>query len=222
VPQSFDELFAPKAMSLDELFAAIRPPPLLPVRYGPSDDDAYAPTSSSPAANMPQATLPATPNLVVPRGYTDDRTNERLQTLHPAVRQDFANFLDDVNNQLGIKLRITDGFRSNADQATEYAKGRTTPGPSTTGARPGESYHQYGMATDLTQLLPNGGVNYNLPWPQIAEIAAAHGIDWGGWFHKPDRDHFEKSLGHSTQELRTFPSMASPPDIVWPELPGHP
>ncbi len=35
--KSFDELFAPKAMSLDELFAAIQPPPLLPVSY-PSHD----------------------------------------------------------------------------------------------------------------------------------------------------------------------------------------
>ena len=144
MPQSFDEQYAPKAMSLDELFAAIRPPPLLPVRYGPSDDDAYAPASSAPAANMPQATPSATPNSVVTRSYTDDITNRQLQTLHPAVRQDFADFLDDVNNQFGIQLRAYKGFRSDADQAKEYAKGRTAPGPRTTWAPPGESYHQMG------------------------------------------------------------------------------
>jgi len=156
-------------MSLDELFAAIRPPPLLPVRYGPSDDDAYAPTSSSPAANMPQATLPATPNLVVPRGYTDDRTNERLQTLHPAVRQDFANFLDDVNNQLGIKLRITDGFRSNADQATEYAKGRTTLAPRRRGPALARAItNMYGDRPYAAAA--ERRVNYNLPWRRSPKL----------------------------------------------------
>ena len=34
--KSFDEIYAPKAMSLDELFAAIQPLPLLPLSY-PAD-----------------------------------------------------------------------------------------------------------------------------------------------------------------------------------------
>jgi hypothetical protein len=44
--KSFDELYAPKAMSLDELFAAIRPPPLLPVSYPPSDNSDFMSPSS--------------------------------------------------------------------------------------------------------------------------------------------------------------------------------
>jgi peptidoglycan LD-endopeptidase CwlK len=127
-----------------------------------------------------------------------------------------------VNNQLGIQLRMAKGFRSNAEQAAEYAKGRNAPGGRTTGARPGESYHQYGLAADLAQLLPKGQVNYNPDWLAISNIAAAHGIDWGGWFNPPDKGHFEKSLGHSTQELRGFPSMISPPTVVWPTLPRQP
>jgi hypothetical protein len=52
--KSLDELYAPKAMSLDELFAAIRPPPLLPVRYEPSGNNASVQASSPYASNMPQ------------------------------------------------------------------------------------------------------------------------------------------------------------------------
>src|SRR5258708_38039084 len=52
--QSLDELYAPKAMSLDELFAAIRPPPLLPVRYEPSGNSDSLATSSGSAGNLPQ------------------------------------------------------------------------------------------------------------------------------------------------------------------------
>ena len=57
--KSFDELYAPKAMSLDELFAAIRPPPLFPANYQPSDDNsAFTPGSSASAANMRQPIPP--------------------------------------------------------------------------------------------------------------------------------------------------------------------
>ncbi len=53
--QSFDELFAPKAMSLDELFAAIRPPPLLPVSYPPSDNSDFMSSRSVAGVNAPQS-----------------------------------------------------------------------------------------------------------------------------------------------------------------------
>src|SRR6266567_1346124 len=53
--QAFDELFAPKAMSLDELFAAIRPPPLLPVSYPPSDNSDFMSSRSVAGVNAPQS-----------------------------------------------------------------------------------------------------------------------------------------------------------------------
>ena len=53
--QSFDEIYAPKAMSLDELFAAIRPPPLKPVEYDP-----VAPTRTDQFS----LGIPAAPDLV--------------------------------------------------------------------------------------------------------------------------------------------------------------
>ena len=65
-PRTFDELYTPKAMSLDELFAAIRPPPLLPVRYAPSDNNQSAPTFSSlasPIANRAKISYPSVDSL---------------------------------------------------------------------------------------------------------------------------------------------------------------
>ncbi len=56
--QSLDELYAPKAMSLDELFAAIQPPPLLPVSYPPSDNSDFMSAISASAANVPQPISP--------------------------------------------------------------------------------------------------------------------------------------------------------------------
>src|SRR5438874_12761089 len=94
------EIFGvPKAIAFDQLLESLRPLPLKAVNVAPAS-----------AADAPSAS----PNLIVPRSYTDDTTNKQLQTLHPAVRQDCADFLDDVNNQLGIQLRAYKGFRSNA------------------------------------------------------------------------------------------------------------
>jgi hypothetical protein len=86
--KSLDELYAPKAMSLDELFAALRPPPLLPVGYGSSDNGASMPASSAPAANMAQ---PIPLNLLlggaqsVPLtqlNYTDEPRHDSLSQNH--------------------------------------------------------------------------------------------------------------------------------------------
>src|SRR6266700_5983873 len=62
--KSFDELFAPKAMSLDELFAAIQPPPLLPVSYPPSGNIDFMSPSFAGGVNAPQ---PIPLNQFMPR-----------------------------------------------------------------------------------------------------------------------------------------------------------
>jgi murein DD-endopeptidase MepM/ murein hydrolase activator NlpD len=55
--RSLDELYAPKAMSLDELFAAIRPAPLKPGTYPPSDNGGFTPADFA-AMNAPQPIAP--------------------------------------------------------------------------------------------------------------------------------------------------------------------
>jgi hypothetical protein len=62
--KSFDELFAPKTMSLDELFAAIRPPPLLPLNYPPSDNSDFMSPSFAGGVNAPH---PIPLNQFLPR-----------------------------------------------------------------------------------------------------------------------------------------------------------
>ncbi len=53
--QSLDELYAPKAMSLDELLAAT---PFLPVSYPPPDNSDFMSAISASAANVPQPISP--------------------------------------------------------------------------------------------------------------------------------------------------------------------
>ena len=105
-------------------------------------------------------------------------------------------------------LRVVYGHRSNATQAELYAKGRTTPGPIVTWAKPGTSRHNTSpsKAVDVVPLF-GGQVSYQWPdyhaiAPQIkAEWAAMQSeglvsagveLTWGGdWSKRPDGAHWQ-------------------------------
>lgn len=92
----------------------------------------------------------------------------------------------------GYSLKITQGIRTNAEQAILYAKGRTTPGPVVTNAKPGQSQHNFGKAFDVAF---TGTVPYpsdDKLWKAIADIGVSLGLTAGYYFKSfPDRPHFE-------------------------------
>ena len=73
-------------------------------------------------------------------------TNRRIRELHPRLGIAARQFINTVEGELGIQLRITQGYRSIAEQDALYAQGRTAPGEIVTNARGGQSYHNYGLA----------------------------------------------------------------------------
>ena len=120
----------------------------------------------------------------------------RVKELHPKVVDDFTNFITDAENALGITIRITQGMRSFAEQQALYDQGRTKPGKIVTKAKPGSSYHQYGLAVDLVELI-NGGADWNYDMGKLLPFAVKYGIQWGGNFPGTFKDfpHFEKHFG---------------------------
>ena len=101
----------------------------------------------------------------------------------------------------GFQLRITTGFRSFEEQANEYAKGRNIPGKKTTNAKPGYSYHNYGLAIDVVQMV-NGKPIWKILPENIIKIAKNLGFEWGGkWKNFPDYPHFQMTFGLSINEL---------------------
>lgn len=103
---------------------------------------------------------------------------------------------------------ITDGFRSYAEQAALYAKGRTAPGKIVTNAKPGTSNHEKGLAVDLA--FQNGGrLSYDEAlYKKIVPIAKSLGFDWGGdWSGFPDKPHFEKLTFAPTPVVEPVPTF---------------
>ena len=76
-----------------------------------------------------------------------------IKDLHPIVASLAKTLIERAKNELGIKLLITSTLRDNECQAKLYAKGRTTPGPKVTNAKPGQSFHNYGVAFDVVPVI---------------------------------------------------------------------
>ena len=135
-----------------------------------------------------------------------------LDDLHPHVRRMAEQLLSDAA-EAGIPLTVTFTHRSLSTQAVLYAQGRSVPGPIVTNARPGYSFHNYGLALDVvpTKLLglqkwgdtPAHQQRTNALWTQVGALGKAIGFRWGGDFRSmPDRPHFEWSASLTLADLR--------------------
>ena len=131
----------------------------------------------------------------------DTISQSRLLTLHPKVRADFQSFIEEAEKGLDIKLRITSALRSFAIQEELYAQGRTKAGKIVTKAKPGSSFHNYGLAVDLVRM-DGSNVDWNYDLSKLLPYADKYDIDWGGsWSKFKDYPHFEKTLGNSWKSL---------------------
>jgi len=114
--------------------------------------------------------------------------------LHPAIRIKAAAFIVEANRR-GIPLIATSGLRTFDEQQKLYNQGRSEPGAIVTNARPGESFHNYGLAIDVA---PVGGWENFSRWREIGEMGKSLGFKWlalvsdgGSSRSLNDKPHFE-------------------------------
>lgn len=135
----------------------------------------------------------------------DKISQERVNKLHPAVRDEVAAIITKVENgwPAGYAVRIVQGLRTIEEQNALYAQGRTKPGKIVTNAKGGKSYHNHGLAFDICILI-NGAVSWKVDeyWMMIVRAFKAAGWVWGGDFKSiKDNPHFEKSFGFKVAQL---------------------
>lgn len=116
-----------------------------------------------------------------------------LNDLLPPARKR-ARALVAAAREAGIELLITSTLRTFEEQAELYSRGRRgIPGEKwVTKAKPGQSWHNYGLAFDVVPLV-NGKAIWNSPhWARIGELGEMCGLAWGGrWRRFRDLPHFE-------------------------------
>lgn len=152
----------------------------------------------------------------MPTETWDRHSNQRILKLHPKVRADAVAFINSVEERAGIRLRVTDGFRTFEEQDALYAKGRFgNTEEKVTDAKAGESYHNYGLAIDVCEIR-DGAATWACDWDTIVPIAKELGWEWGGdWTSFKDRPHFQKTYGKSVGDLlMLYNNRANSSDFV--------
>jgi peptidoglycan L-alanyl-D-glutamate endopeptidase CwlK len=159
----------------------------------------------------------------------DSLTLQKIQLLHPKIRQETLETYTHINNNLfgkNLKLRFTHTYRSFEEQNEFYKQGRNklydkegNRLPKITNAKGGQSIHNYGLAFDITVLIDkddNGNFEtalWNLEadhdkdntpdWKEAIACLKSRGWEWGGdWKQFPDYPHFQKTFGYTWQALQ--------------------
>lgn len=151
----------------------------------------------------------------------DKITLDRIQLLHPAIREEATAIYQDICQALTGKAmcRFTHTLRTFAEQDALFAQGRTKPGQKVTNARGGQSYHNYGLAIDIALVLDRDGngsfetASWDTKtdfdgdrlsdWQEVVAIFKRHGWEWGGDWKFTDMPHFQKTFGKSIAQLLT-------------------
>ncbi|MGG4152304.1 peptidoglycan-binding protein [Peribacillus muralis] len=116
----------------------------------------------------------------------------------------------------GIAVQISAGYRSLEEQAALYGQGRvysyngknySDPGkPVVTDAKPGQSYHNFGLAIDFFLVSDDGRKaiwTVDSRWKHVAAIGKKLGFDWGGdWRAFKDYPHLEMTGGLTYTQLQ--------------------
>lgn len=147
----------------------------------------------------------------------DKITQQRIQKLHPMVREEVDKIIQECDKALTgmAKVRITQGLRTFEEQNQLYAIGRTKPGKKVTNAKGGQSIHNYGLAVDICLMIDGKTASWDTAkdwdddqiadWYECVKIFAKHGWEWGGNCKTfKDLPHFEKkSIKTKTSEIKT-------------------
>ena len=158
----------------------------------------------------------------------DQITLQRIETLHPAVRQEVKNIYEnEIVPALSGKAicRFAYTLRTFAEQDALYAQGRTKLYDSNgkklgvvTKAKGGQSIHNYGLALDIVLIKDTNGdgsfdtaswedtIDFDkdgkADWREIVNIFKKYNWVWGGdWTSFKDKPHFEKTFGHTWRTL---------------------
>jgi peptidoglycan L-alanyl-D-glutamate endopeptidase CwlK len=149
----------------------------------------------------------------------DKITLERIEKLHPKLRDEVRNLYDDICKALTGRAicRFVFTLRTIDEQNKLFNQGRTAPGKIVTNARGGLSYHNYGLAIDIVLIHDTDGdgdfdkavwdvktdfdKDGGSDWMEVVAIFKQYGWTWGGDWKFVDPPHFEKTFNRSVREL---------------------
>lgn len=103
----------------------------------------------------------------------------------------------------GIPLRMFELFRFRSRQSELYAQGRTTPGKIITNAKPGYSFHQYGIAADMVMHI-NGKWNWTAMEHYKSMVPIMESVGLKGLYKMGDWPHWQLAGTPSIKTLNNI------------------
>lgn len=130
-----------------------------------------------------------------------------LSGLHPCVREQIIKVLAKLES-IECPCLIESGYRSYEAQQNLYNLGRSVKNPNgsssamplghiVTNAMPGFSWHNFGLAADVTRVGKDGKKTWELPYKPIGDIGKEFGFEWGGDWRGDFKDlpHLDMKFG---------------------------
>lgn len=132
----------------------------------------------------------------------DERSERNIATLEPVTAKLAREHLRRLASE-GLNFKVTSGTRTFAEQNALFAKGRTQGGSKVTNARAGQSWHNYGVAYDITLFSGKNPIWDSPKYDRAGEVGRELGLEWGGdWKRFKDRPHFQRPLGLTLAQAR--------------------
>lgn len=157
----------------------------------------------------------------------DKKSAERLAKVHPVLSERVATLLSELA-VLGQDVRVVQGLRTFAEQDALYNQPRDgkdndgdgkidNRGENVTGARGGQSNHNYGLAVDLCPFV-NGKAAWNNAnaFNIIGREAKKLRLEWGGDWKRVDMPHVQLK-GMSIKECQMAFAIGKLPK-VWARI----
>ena len=149
------------------------------------------------------------------------------QNLNPLLVSKVQQLLKVANGQ-GLSVDVFSDFRSMDEQQRLYNLGRTVKNPDgatdklpmgniVTEAKPGQSWHNWGLAVDIVFKINRNwdwGIRNN--WDRLGQLGENLGLVWGGHFPPRliDKPHFELTGGLTIAEAQELEDI----NDVWDEV----
>ncbi len=154
----------------------------------------------------------------------DKITQDKIQLLHPKLREEASLILDEIDERVNgrVRIRFTHTLRTFAEQDALYAQGRSKVGAIVTYAKGGDSMHNFGLAVDICLLIDKdkNGIWEVASWDFFKDEDGDGQIDfeeidfvfkkygWSGLYKADgkrwDFPHFQKTMGYSLSQIKTF------------------
>lgn len=154
----------------------------------------------------------------------------KLVVCYPRAAKKFQQFIEAAKKwakSKGHDLDIHMALRTWETQAGLYAIGRTKEldRKPVTRAKPGRSYHNYGLAIDVVfdgdmskQGIQWGWDDKKYPWKELGELGKTFGLEWAGdWKTLTEMPHYQMSFGVPVTKLLEWHTQGGL-EKVWAEL----